>query len=233
MDEKKIIEKLGLNCIITTLPDQTREIRIFRYENGLIPIYSFEGNFKVVSLDDETILIVEAQKSAYHLNEKDPNHRAITFIGSNKTDTYKDTFEVPAGSSITIDENIAKIKKVILPFGYKFAVYSYEFGIVTSAQYHYIRYSQDTNTFFVRYLVTGDKGESVLLHGTLDSEGHLINDELYSPLLNKNFPVDEHNLEESIQKIKNKLCRMIEQKRNRQALYDYEYELERKRRAKK
>lgn len=151
--------------------------------------YRFAGKFDYKLLDFFTVLVEEYE---------DKNHKTslrVTIFTRLDEGHIITSFPVLKEFS-KVTEGLRKIKKLIIPYFNSYVVYSYEFGYITSAIYDKIFYDEETQTFHVEYLKYTSYG-FVRLFGTLDSEGHLINDTLFIPELDLELLVDEHNLEAS------------------------------------
>ena len=146
-------------------------------------------------------------------------HRAVSFPVLNKYPV--------------VTKGLKKIKKLIIPYFNKYIVYSYEFGIVTSASYDEMSYDEESESFHVSCHKLTSYGY-VTLFGTLDSEGHLIDNTLFIPDLGLELLVDEHNLEASIDAYLPKIEKKI-RKRKKQEIekeyneWEYQQYLKRKR----
>ena len=105
-----------------------------------------------------------------------------------------------------------RIKKIIIPGFYRYFVYSYEFGYITSASFDKITYDEESETFHVEYYKATEYGK-ITLCGELDAEGHLIDDTLYAPSLRTSYIVDEHHLDFSVEKALPKIERDIKRKK--------------------
>lgn len=172
----------------------------YQNENGetVTTKHCYEENPIIVELDKNAVMIYGAHAinesgNAPHLGL--PSIRIFTKLPVGHADNAYTAWS----DEITFSDELNKIKKIIIKSFSRTFVYSYEFGSITSALYNRIYYNEEDKTFFVEYDVATAKGILNLV-GTLDSEGHLIDDTLYAPLIKKAYLVDEHNLDLSIAK---------------------------------
>lgn len=190
--------------------------------------YHFQGNFDYVILDSSNILIIENEDIKHR-----PRQRIVIFSGLN--DGYRIEYYPILTEMPLITPALKNIKKIIIPGFQRYFIYSYEFGIICSASYDQIIFDEETNTFFVTYRKMTKYGE-INLSGTLDSEGHLIDDTLYISKMKKAYRVDEHNLDNSINKlvakIENDIAKNIRQAKV-QKYNEWEYDCYLKRKRKK
>ena len=187
--------------------------------------YRFQGTFTYELLDSSNVLIIETE---------DMNHQTcprLTIFSripeGHRINSFPIIAKVPKRSA-----GLRNIKKIIIPGYQKYFVYSYEFGIICSACYDQIQFDEETKTFDVSYHKSTEYGE-IKLTGTLDSEGHLIDDTLYFPDIRCSYLVDEHNLDNSIEdkvpKIERDIAKNIrKQKANEYATWENECYLKRK-----
>ena len=168
----------NLTIIEKEITEDIRSIEIM-YNNNCI--YDFIGEYKMVMLDTYTLGILSNDEEKY-----------ITYITTTKEGPIISSFKVPDDMFFV---TLSRIKKAIVPYGFRNVVYSYEFGIITSASYESITYRD--GYFDVAYNINLDD-TLVKLEGTLDMEGHLIDEALYAKELDTYILVDEHNLDESI-----------------------------------
>lgn len=194
--------------------DTPRHLKVIK--DG-VAIYDFEGLCKIVGLDESSIIIVEKT------TDEIP-YRGITIITKSENEIAIDKIPVPENKNIELTPELQNIKKIILPIGNRFVIYSYEFGFITSAAYDTIIHNKVDNQFSVTYRLNTIHGK-LSLFGTLDADGHLIDDTLYSPLLKKGFLVDEHKLAKSLEKYQKKIEKLLEKRKIDQEMYDfYAYE---------
>ena len=199
------MEENQLKVDVNTLENNSKMVSIsYQNENGdtVTTKHYYDGRYNgnpiIIELDENAVMIYGAHAinedgSAPHLGL--PSIRIFTKLPVGHSDNAYNAW----GDEITITDELKEIKKIIIKSFSRSFVYSYEFGIITSALYNRIYYNEDNKTFFVEYDVATAKGILNLV-GTLDSEGHLIDDTLYAPLLKKSYLVDEHNLDFSIAK---------------------------------
>lgn len=182
----------NLSIIEKVINEKDNSIEIY-YKNNVV--FEYVGLYKKVNLDEKNMAIIT----------KDTND-FITFISTTNDEPIISSFKIWEGTNISYSEDLAKIKKMIIPYGGKYVVYSYEYGIITSAMYDNIQYQNDY--FSIEYNI--HLNDSLIkLEGTLNQDGHLIDDTLFVKELNTYILVDEHNLYESIMaelpKLKRKL----------------------------
>ena len=199
-------------------------IDYFDLENRNIK-YEFRGVFDYKMLDFFNFLICEYEDEKHKTGPRvtiftrlEQGHRAVSFPVLNKYPV--------------VTKGLKKIKKLIIPYFNKYIVYSYEFGIVTSASYDEMSYDEESESFHVSCHKLTSYGY-VTLFGTLDSEGHLIDNTLFIPDLGLELLVDEHNLDNSIEdkvpKIERDIAKNIrKQKVNEYATWENECYLKRK-----
>lgn len=175
--------------------------------------YRFEGISDYKMLDFFNVLIFEYEDPYNKTSPQvtifsrlDQGHRVVSFPVLNKWPT--------------VTEELRKIKKLIIPYFNSYLVYSYEYGIVTSARYDSMTYDEETQTFQVSLKRLTSYGY-VTLFGVLDSEGHLIDDTLFIPELDLELVVDEHNLEASIDTCLTKIEKKIEKRERQEKIHEY------------
>ena len=200
-------------------------------KNSVMPMfysyYQFQGSFEYLQPDAFTVIIFERKS----LNKKTyPRITIFTRLeNGHSINSYPLTDKEPI-----LTEGLKKIKKIIIPGFYRYFVYSYEFGYITSAAFDKITYDEETKTFHVEYHKATEYGQ-ITLCGELDAEGHLIDDTLYAPSLRTSYTVDEHHLDFSIEKALPKIETDIKRKETqaKQKQYtDFEYQLYLKRKKK-
>ena len=189
--------------------------------------YQCEGYLKYFQPDANSVVIQEIKAS------KDRNYPMIIIFSRLEKGHSLNYFCLT--DEPIINENLKDIKKMIIrQFGLE-AVYSYQYGYLTSAWYDKIIYDEKTQTFQVEVIMETAKG-IVRLVGELDTDGHLIDDTMYIPQLSMACLVDEDNLYESLESYKNKIERMLTKKENtkeKKAYVEYEYQLYLNRKRKK
>ena len=180
--------------------------------------YEFQGLFDYELLDSSHVLIKEIEDMHHRTY---PRLTIFTRIPEgHRIDSFPIIAEIPKRSA-----GLKSIKKLIIPGFQRYFIYSYEFGIICSACYDVIVFDEETKTFEVTYRKMTEYGE-VKLTGTLDSEGHLIDDTLYMPEIRCSYLVDEHNLDNSIERLVKKKEKDITKhfhKLEQNAYADWEY----------
>lgn len=174
-------------------------------------IYYFEGICKIARLDCQTIIIAE--------KKEDSNYLAMVLISIFKNNIRINRFPIPENDSIKL-RGLEEIKKIIVPFKKRHALYSYDLEVISSAAYDTIIYNEETKEFTVIYVVNTPY-KNLELYGKLNQDGHLINDLLYSPLLKRTFYVDEHQLDASIAKYQKKFNKLMRMERIKEEEYRY------------
>ena len=201
---------------------------IIDYPDGYSGIkYRFEGIFSYVMLDFYNVLIYEYDDP---LNKTSPR---IT-IFSRLDDGHVINHFPMLGEFPKVSEGLRKIKKLIIPYYGRYFLYSYEYGGVVSGFFNKMIFDEDSQTFYVEYYKATIYGD-VTLFGSLDFEGHLIDDALFIPELGIELLVDEHNLDSSIDSYLPKIERSIKKKENNEKQREYnefEYQLYLKRKRK-
>ena len=99
---------------------------------------------------------------------------------------------------IEYDENLLNAGVIIIRPNVCY-LYSFNYGIVISSDY------DEMNILNNNSLAVNKKTYHDTYEGVIDFNGHLINEELYSPKLDKYTKVDEHNLGKSINDLDKKI----------------------------
>lgn len=189
--------------------------------------YKFQGSFEYLQPDAFTVIIFERES----LNKK--TYPRITIFTRLENGHSINSYPITDREPI-LTEGLKKIKKIIIPGFYRYFVYSYEFGYITSASFDKITYDEESETFHVEYYKATEYGK-ITLCGELDAEGHLIDDTLYAPSLRTSYIVDEHHLDFSVEKALPKIERDIKRKKaqTKQDQYtNFEYQMYLKRKKK-
>lgn len=174
-------------------------------------IYEYIGFYLIKRLDNCTLLIIELGNSKKTLYaDEHINKLLISLHGDAHTiSKFEEQLEDLGKEGV-----IKKIKKAIVKIGNRLAIYSYEFGIVVSACFDSIKYSDEDNEFLVSYnLVT--KFGLIKLYGVLNKEGYLYSNTLYFFAFGKSITinVNPENLDESIKKQLPKIEKIIERQK--------------------
>lgn len=185
---KKFIADLDLS-INDIENSELKEIHIgYQIDGKYQEYYHFKGYFTYYVLNLDTIAIIEIE------NEKKSIRPRVTIFMRKKKGHNIDTIPL-YGKMPKISPEMNAIGKLIIPSPLD-RVYSFELGGFVSASYSDITYDADMKVFLVKY-IEPTTSRVVTLEGTLDTEGHLIDDTLYLPSLRTSYIVDEHNLESS------------------------------------
>ena len=187
--------------------------------------YKFQGSFEYLQPDAFTVIIFERES----LNKK--TYPRITIFTRLENGHTINSYPL-ADKDPIFTEELKKIKKIIIPGFYRYFIYSYEFGYITSASFDKITYNEDSKTFYVEYYKATEY-DKITLCGELNTEGHLIDDTLYAPTLRTSYIVDEHHLDFSVEKILPKIERDIKRKKsqakqNQYVNFEYQMYLKRK-----
>lgn len=213
--ENYFFNHLNLRIKREEMKDYDKLTIYYLSSGGVKLVYNNFGQFCVSLVDKNTICVT---------NKKDDKMLNSTFITSDDNGYTIKNFDVK--ETISFFPGYKDIKKVIIPGPFKMALYSYQYGIVVSSLYDKIMYDNEDKMFYVEYYMNTSDGY-ITLFGSLDTDGHLIDDTLYSPLLKKEFLVDEHNLDNSINKYSDKIEELLLKRKKEleaEKLLDYECE---------